>query len=165
MYTTLLYSFALLLFILFLQLFFSNFINFIIAVLPQQSIYAQFEATHQKIVIAALFGNPNRYDSSKTPIIYDTREVGVTKETISPTCAIDNFLHISIYEIDSCNRNVILKYQGQGVVELRKGTTTKLSRNTFGMLRSVIGVEKEESALDMTTNADTINCIFNSFMP
>jgi hypothetical protein len=62
-------------------------------------------------------------------LVYNTRSEEVTRDQlISPQCAVENFSEICIYSIVSEGRNVILKYQGGGLIELRKLTTTKLSK-------------------------------------
>jgi hypothetical protein len=131
-------------------------------VLPQQVVHAEFDPSAEEIIVATLFANNFRYEPNSTPV-YNTRGPGVTKQLISPSCLIENFSHISIYSVKCGDCNVILKYQGQGVVELRRGTSTKLGKTTFGVFRSVLGNHQENAAMDMSTNASEITRIFTSF--
>ena len=58
--------------------------------------------------------------------VYHFLSTGTTKEDISPCCLIENFTEVAVYAIPSSGRNVVLKYQGQGAMELRRLTTTKV---------------------------------------
>ena len=78
--------------------------------------------------------------------MYNTRGEEVTKEMISPECAIHNFSEICIYSILCEGKNVILKYQGAGVIELRKLTTTKRNKQgTFTYLSSMLSSSSSSS--------------------
>jgi hypothetical protein len=52
---------------------------------------------------------------------------GVSKTDISPSCLVENFTDVAVYTIPCAGKNVVLKYQGQGAVDLRRLTTTKVS--------------------------------------
>jgi hypothetical protein len=51
---------------------------------------------------------------------------GVSKTDISPSCLVENFTDVAVYTVPCAGKNVVLKYQGQGAVDLRRLTTTKV---------------------------------------
>lgn len=99
-------------------------------VLPQQCLYTTFDPSIRILEIAVLHRNPHLLfpNAPINSLIYNTRGDEVTKELISPQCAVENFTEICVYSIVCEGKNVILKYQGGGVIELRKLTTTKMSK-------------------------------------
>jgi hypothetical protein len=117
-----------------------------LVVLPQQSVYTLFDPSTRSLEVAVLHRNPY-FITSNTPmnsLIYNTRGEEVTKEMISPQCAVQNFSEICIYSILCEGKNVILKYQGAGVIELRKLTTTK--RNKKGTLNFISSMLSSSSS-------------------
>jgi hypothetical protein len=101
-----------------------------LSVLPQQSLYTLFDPSTPLLEISVLHRNPHTLlpDTPLNSLVYNTRSEEVTKDLISPQCAVENFSEICIYSIVCQGRNVILKYQGAGIIELRKLTTTKLNK-------------------------------------
>lgn len=131
-------------------------------ILPGECFFAEFNSDALEVVV--LFGNPNRPDA-RTPVVRSARERSAS--AISPSCLIDNFPNLAIYRIDCAHKNAILKYQGQGVVEIRKGTTAKLDRGTTGLLKSVFTSHEKlhDTALDMSTNAENVITMFTTSSP
>lgn len=124
-------------------------------VLPQQSVYTLFDPSTRALEVAVLHRNPY-FITSNTPLnslVYNTRGEEVTKEMISPECAIHNFSEICIYSILCEGKNVILKYQGAGVIELRKLTTTKRNKQgTFSYLSSMLSSSSSSTGSFSTTS-------------
>lgn len=132
-----------------------------VLVLPQQCMYATFDASAiHSLELAVLFANPQRIDIPTNQLIYNTRGRGVTKDDISPPCRVSWFTEISLYTIPCANKNILLKYQGQGVVDVRRLTTTKVGKGAFGVFKSVLsgqGAVPDEQVLDFTTNVEEIS--------
>ena len=60
-----------------------------------------------------------------------------------------------------------MKYQGNGVAELRKLSTTAVAKSGVHMMKSVIKKDKERdettpSHLDTSTNSENMKCIFST---
>lgn len=116
--------------------------------MPQQCLYTIFPSNIPLLEVSVLYNNTHRLypNVPLNSLVYNTRSAGMTKELISPQCAVQNFTEISIYSIRSQDKNIILKYQGSGVIELRKLTTTKLNKKgAFGMLTSMLSSSSTSS--------------------
>lgn len=117
--------------------------------------------------MAILYGNTNRFDPS-APVIRSARERSASTSTedgkseISPSCVVENFPSIAIYRIESENKNVILKYQSNGIIDVRKGTTAKLGKSAHSILKTIFSSQEkiDASCLDMSTNIDNIVILY-----
>jgi hypothetical protein len=99
----------------------------------------------------------------------DTRRADRTVETaLTPSHVISNFIEVSIFEIDCGGKNCILKYQGNGLVELRKLSTTAATKSGLHMMKNVMKKDKaaaDETTpghLDTSTNAENIRCLYST---
>lgn len=124
------------------------------AVLPHESVYAEYPPNINGLDVMILHGNPNLTPRSGR-IISDPRGHGVTLEDIAPCARIDNFQDLTLYTILSRDKNTVVKYKGFGVLEARQGTITKISKGFISLFK-----KKDESTnnsqangtMDMKTN-------------
>lgn len=133
---------------------------------PLSTIHAEFDPTCKNLQFVLLVNNPSlsRSGGGGGPgpigLIEETRHL----EDIPPHLRVDNFKHFIVYQVASFNCNILLKYKGDGTVELRKGTS--VSRlGLFGYL----GLSSSQSnGIDFSTNSTeriTVLCTVSSISP
>lgn len=131
-------------------------------------VYVEVGAGIREVDMAVLYGNKERPVAGQ-PVVRSVREYLVAhpgdipnESVVSPCAIVDKFPMIVLYTIDMDGKNAILKYQGQGVVEIRKGTTSSLARGAGQMLKGVLSsaARAQQATLDMNTNTDTLIEVF-----
>jgi hypothetical protein len=144
-------------------------------VLPEEVVYVEVGAAVVAVDIAILYGNRNRVAAAAAggPIVCGVREYlaahpdeSPNSSVVNPCALVDNFPLIALYTVDTDRKNAILKYQGQGVLEIRKGTTSNFARGTATVFKGMIGgaARKHSSTLDMATNTETLLEVFRCDM-
>jgi hypothetical protein len=128
------------------------------------TIYAEIDPAFTSIDAAVLFGLPNRKNSNAA--LLAAASSGAPKN-IEKESSTGIFQFVTIYTIDMTGRNAVLKYQGSGLLDMRKGTTAKIGRSAQGVLGSLLGqvtsqAEIHKSFFDMDTNIDTIDYLYSS---
>ena len=115
---------------------------------PNELVNVQFSTDGSESVCLELFvlyGNSNVIPGDISSVKYDTR----SSSDISPCAAVENFWQFAVFRIDASSKNVLLKFKGDGVVEIRLGSS--LERNGFfSKLTGSSG--KETSTLDFSSN-------------
>ena len=82
--------------------------------------HATLDLSTEIVELYVLFDSPHpiRLD---VPLVYDTAAPGMTIDRISPCALISSFTNAAIYEIGTLDRNVLLKYKGEGECVRRNG--------------------------------------------
>ena len=115
------------------------------AVPPSEIVHGHF-GNGVEIELFVLYDNPNMI-GDLTHTNYRT-DHGFHND-IAACAAVENFWQYSVYRIKCSDKNVLLKFKGDGVVECRKGSS--IERN--GIFGKVTGSSKSSpSALDFSTN-------------
>jgi hypothetical protein len=81
-------------------------------------------------------------------LVYDTNAHGVHPERISPCARIDNFTKAKVLKFHSAQRNVLLKYKGDGLTDIRTGNGI----GRVGLIGRLQGRRFSEGKLDFSTN-------------
>lgn len=114
-----------------------------ISVPPNELIHVLLPPGTPCIELYILHGNPNVIPGDGTGIHYDTRK----PIKPSPCATVTNFWEISVYSIKCLEKNILLKYKGEGIVETRIGS----SMERKGVLSRFTG-KIDESELNFSTN-------------
>jgi hypothetical protein len=99
------------------------------------------------IDVFILHSNPNLISGDINSVNYDTRK----PLKITPCASIENFMKVALYRISCKNRNVLLKFKGEGQLEPRVGTSID---RKGGLLNAITGSGKHEKDLDFSTNIE-----------
>jgi hypothetical protein len=138
------------------------------AILPHESLYAEFDPNVPGLDIMILHGNSHLTPRGGT-IISDTRAPHVTPADIAPCARIENFLELTIHHIRCNCKNAILKYKGYGAMEIRQGTKAKITKGFVSMLMRPKGTTEDVSAMtmDFTRNVlpDEVTMMFSTLSP
>lgn len=126
---------------------------------PQETLHGSFLPTVKGIILMVLLSNPNPIPTEN--FVYDKRAEG----EISPCAAADQFTHFIVYHVRCNNRNVLLKYKGDGVVEARKGDS--IARvGFFNKITGTVPATTKENTTNLfginVTDKD-IELLFQSF--
>jgi hypothetical protein len=140
---------------------------------PDESTHAELREGCHEIYLFVLLNNPNSMQAELSKdIIIDTRSV-FSSNLISPCARIDKFRDCVVYKIsDISGKNVILKYKGRGLVEVRAGSiigklaSTSMSLGIGGSVSTSIKEEVDHSPIDFSTNVDgrQVEKVFSSLM-
>jgi hypothetical protein len=123
---------------------------FYISVPPNQLVHADF-GNSTELELFLLYDNPNIM-GDVTTINYRTDD-GMHND-VAPCALIENFWHFSICRIDCAGKNVLIKCKGDGLVEVRKGSS--IERN--GFFGKMTGSSKSSgTGLDFSTNISASN--------
>lgn len=134
---------------------------------PDEVVYVEVEPSVGEVDVAILYGNRNRPKGE--PPVRGVREYlaehpdELPNSSVVSECAlVENFAQLALYTIDVDGKNAILKYQGQGVLDIRKGTTSNLARGTGHLFKGMLGsaAKAHNSTLDMASNTDTLIEVF-----
>jgi hypothetical protein len=96
------------------------------------------------VEVCILYGNPNIIPGDAAVIPYKTDS---SQGVIAPCAAIENYWLFSLYRIQCDQKNILLKFKGDGILEPRAGTS--LERN--GIFGKLTGSSKSNT-LDFSTN-------------
>ena len=137
-------------------------------VLPEETVYAEVGLDVVAVDIAILYGNRNRVAAGESAVCsvreYLSLHPGEKPNTsvVSPCALVENFTQIALYTVDTDRKNAILKYQGQGVLDIRKGTTSSLARGTEQLFKGMLSgaAKAHKSTLAMSTNTETVLEVF-----
>jgi hypothetical protein len=102
-----------------------------------------------------LFGNPNSI-SRESAMIYDTTAHGVHPEKISPCARIDNFQRVKVFKFNATEKNILLKYKGDGMMASRVGNAI----GRVGLLGRLQGRRFAEGKLDYSTNVAGFDVVY-----
>lgn len=129
-----------------------------IAVPPLETVFVEFDPESIYVDLLVLYDNPNMIPTSRK-IVYETGEdSGIANPSeISPCALISNFMGVVIYRIPCRGCNIMLKYKGNALVERRRGNG--LERGT---IFSFLGGGGSKPMIDMNTNVEAINMVFDS---
>lgn len=134
-----------------------------LALPPYESLNCTFDGESSEYIdVLLLYRNFNPIPASRR-IVYDTSpdiNTGLTVTNISPCASVSQFRCFRIVRIPCRGCNVLLKCKGDGLVELRKGSSV----SRVGIFSKVVGGRKagNENQLDFNTNAVDINLICDS---
>lgn len=124
-----------------------------LAIPPLETFHGLFNPNITGMEVLILHDNPVGITGD---LYYDTRAPGVNARTmISPAAQVENFNQLAIFYIPCQYKNVLVKYKGNGGIELKSGTKAKLVSVLGGLLKAS-GSSKNSSALNMDTNATDI---------
>lgn len=98
----------------------------------------------QPLELFVLYANSNIIPGDVSSVTFDTKN----NSDISPCASIENFWQYVVYRIDAASKNVLLKFKGEGVVEIRLGSS--IERN--GIFGKLTGSSTKDSSLDFSTN-------------
>lgn len=113
---------------------------------PRECLYGFFNKK-SAVHLFLLFGNPNDI-SKECAMVYDTTAHGVHPEKISPCARIDNFQRAKVLKFNTSEKNVLLKYKGDGMVIPRQGNAIE----RVGLVGRLQGRRYAEGKLDYNTN-------------
>ncbi len=121
---------------------------------PRECIYGFF---NKRCVmhLLILYGNPNDI-SRESAIVYDTTAHGVHPEKISACARIDNFTKAKVLKFNAADKNVLLKYKGDGMIVPRVGN----SMGRVGLIGRLQGRRYAEGKLDYSTNIEGFEIIY-----
>mmetsp|Transcript_14721 Transcript_14721/g.22204 ORF Transcript_14721/g.22204 Transcript_14721/m.22204 type:complete len:323 (+) Transcript_14721:36-1004(+) len=126
------------------------------AVLPHESVYAEFPPTVPGLDVMILHTNSHLTPRGGCSIIYDPRAPNVRVDDIAPCARIENFNEVAVHRVMCHQKNCIVKYKGFGHIESRQGTKTKIKKGFASILmgRSSSGTVDDASAytMDFKTN-------------
>jgi hypothetical protein len=111
------------------------------------------ESNNLEVII--LFNNPNKIPSSDTKINFDTTLIASSKK-LTPCAKVEFFKNVIYYEAASKNRNVFLKYKGDGRTEARVGN----SMRRVGLMGAIQGYRHANNILDFSTNVHALETAF-----
>jgi hypothetical protein len=123
--------------------------------LPGESLHGFFDVATTSIDLIVLFGNTNVFDK-KSSVYYDTRLPGVSLDKIADCARVDKFPKIAHYSIACQDRNILLKYKGNGFVEPRRGDAIQ----RVGLVGRLTGNTALISRLDYSTNIPSLTLNF-----
>ncbi len=127
-----------------------------LAIPPNEAVYGFFDPEKDRLAIVVLFKNPNKIPSDKA-VVYDTRAPGTNPSRISGCARIDQMEQVQVYMADSVGKNVLLKYKGSGIVQVREGT----SADRVGFFGYLQGRRFNEGMLDFQTNIDRLHVSYS----
>lgn len=131
------------------------------AVPPGGSLHAFFneyeviDDVRNILEIIILHSNPNAIPENTSRINFDTTLLASAK-IITPCARVELFKCANYYTVSSKNSNVLLKYKGNGVADLRLGNS--MGRVGFGGV--VQGLRCAKNKLDFATNVSMIDSAF-----
>ena len=134
-----------------------------VALPPYESLHCAFDGESCDYVdVLLLYRNSNPIPPSRR-IVYDTAadaNTGLTVTNISPCASVALFKQFRIVRIPCRGCNVLLKCKGDGLVELRKGSSV----GRVGIFSKMVGGRKagNDNQLDFNTNAADINLVCDS---
>lgn len=121
-----------------------------LAIPPNQLVHGHF-GNAPDFELFILYDNPNIIGDLAN-ICYRT-DNGFHND-VAACAAIENFWRYAIYRIECSEKNVLLKFKGDGIIETRKGSS--MERN--GFFGKMTGSAKSSpSTLDFTTNISASN--------
>jgi hypothetical protein len=128
---------------------------------PGGSVHAFFNEDEVKddesnnLEVIILFNNPNKIPSSDTRINFDTTLIASSKK-LTPCAKVEFFNNVVYYEATSKNRNVFLKYKGDGRTDVRVGN----SMRRVGLIGAIKGNRHANDILDFSTNVHALETAF-----
>jgi hypothetical protein len=127
------------------------------------TIYTEVDPAYPLVDVAVLFGLPHRKNSNAAQL----SAASVAASTTADKESTGIFQFVTIYTIDIGGKNAVLKYQGSGLLDMRKGTTAKLGRSAQSVLGTLLGqstsqAEVQKSFFDMDTNIETLDYVYSS---
>jgi hypothetical protein len=128
---------------------------------PGGSVHAFFNENEVKdddsnnLEVIILFNNPNKIPNSDTRINFDTTLIASSKK-LTPCAKVELFKNVTYYEVASKNRNVFLKYKGDGRADVRVGN----SMRRVGLIGAIKGNRYANDILDFSTNVHAIESVF-----
>ena len=118
-------------------------------------VHSTFESDVNNLELLILHHNPYSPDACPPPIRYDTRARGADPSKMSPCALTWNCRNISIHRLPSADRNVLLKYKGDGAVLPRHGGGV----SRVGVFSRLQGKRFTDNKIDYTTNISTIETL------
>lgn len=121
---------------------------------PKAFIHGFFDPNDEEYDLFLLYDN--KYDADPTlysqALVFDTRAAGVTKDSIARCARIEEFRKAVIYSFRCRNRNVLLKYKGDSIVEPRNGDSV----SRVGLMGRLQSRRFADSKIDYSTNIEDI---------
>ena len=99
----------------------------VLTVPPNESAYSFFDPDVGDLEILILHGNPHPIEENRA-VNYNTAAPGMRADRISKCAKVGLFSKVTYFSSSSKGKNVLLKYQGNGVVEPRMGVTISYNR-------------------------------------
>ncbi len=117
-------------------------------VAPGEAVHALFAPENKSVDIIILTNNP-----AAAP---DAESYSTSMKASGSWGKTDQFRDVVIWQADCENRNVLIKYKGMGICELRQGTSLK--RNGLGIFTGCV----PPTQLNFETNCEQIERVFSS---
>ena len=129
------------------------------AIPPQAFVCADFSPACKHLDLFILYDNPYSMPDGGA-LVYDTvNDVRASSvERISKCALSSEFREASIYSIGCKDKNAILKYKGNGIVERRNG----MSMNRVGLLGWAQGKMSAKEKIDFSTNTFQVQQTFTT---
>jgi len=125
------------------------------AVPPTGVLSALFETSQEHLELIVLFENPSPPNAS---MVFDTRSGwtgALSPDRISQCAAVGRFKRFKIFKINADESNVMLKYKGNGAVEVRNGD----SMSRIGLIAKLAGKRHAPGEIDYDFNISAIHDI------
>mmetsp|Transcript_16067 Transcript_16067/g.24217 ORF Transcript_16067/g.24217 Transcript_16067/m.24217 type:complete len:346 (-) Transcript_16067:172-1209(-) len=124
-----------------------------IVVPPGGAVYSLLDSCCLEEVDLLLLINNNELMDPNAPVRYDTTARGADKSKMSPCAAVANFRTLLLVKIQCKDKNILLKYKGQGVVLPRHGGHV----GRVGLMGRIQGKRFAEDVLDYSTNVTWVD--------
>lgn len=134
----------------------------IVPVPPGGSLHAFFNEDENEnedennLEVIILYNNPNDIPSDMRKVNFDTTLIASSK-SLSACAKVDAFKSVIFYTVSSKNKNVLLKYKGEGLVVPRLGNSVK----RVGFIGAMQGHRTAEDRVDFATNVKVIDVVFS----
>lgn len=135
---------------------------YVISVPPGGSLHAFFNEDENEnedennLEVIILYNNPNDIPSDMRKVNFDTTLIASSK-SLSACAKVDAFKSVIFYTVSSKNKNVLLKYKGEGQVVPRLGNSIK----RVGFIGAMQGHRTAEDRVDYATNVKVIDVVFS----
>lgn len=95
--------------------------------------------------------------SNDSALVFDTRAHGVTQDKISRCARVSEFQKVFVYTLNACQKNILLKYKGNGIVMCRNGD----SIFRVGLVGKLQGKQFIDNKIDYSTNISDPKLLFS----
>ena len=127
------------------------------AIPPGQCVSGLFEPAQEQLELIILYNNPSAAPSAS--MVFDTRDLGWAAvsmpDRISPAALVGNFTAFNVLRLNCDEKNALLKYKGNGVVESRRGD----SLGRIGLLGKLQGKRHAPGEIDYDTNIAVVHIV------